>query len=87
MNDLNHLSDQDLEKVAGGVISEEEALASALSHAGLSKDQLDFLKPIELDYEHGRKVYEISFFKGGFEYEYNIDANSGHIVKFEKDRD
>ncbi len=87
MSNKNQISEQELEKVAGGVISEEAALASALEHARLSKDELDFLKRIELDYEHGRKVYEIRFYKDGFEYEYDIDAGNGQILKFDKDWD
>ena len=85
--EINHMSDMEMEKVSGGTLTKDEALAKALEHANLKRDQVDFVKRVEMDYEHGRKVYEISFFKGGFEYEYNIDANSGHIVKFEKDRD
>ena len=87
MNDMNKLSEQELENVAGGVVSEEVALNAALEHAHLKKDQLDFLKKIELDYENGKKVYEISFYKGGMEYEYDIDAKTGRVLKFEKDWD
>ena len=85
-NSANVLNDQELEGVVGG-ISQDEALAAALKHAGFTKDQLDFVKKVELDWEHGRKIYEISFYKGGFEYEYNIDYATGKILKFEKDWD
>ena len=40
-----------------------------------------------MDYEHGRKVWEIKFYQGGLEYEYNIDAQNGKILKFERDWD
>ncbi len=73
--------------MAGGTLTQDEALAKALEHANLKKDQLDFLKKVELDYEHGRKVYEVSFYKGGFEYEFDIDAETGSILKFKKDWD
>ena len=39
------------------------------------------------DYEHGRTVYEINFYQGGFEYDYDVDAETGAILKFEKDFD
>ena len=87
MENTNKLNDQDLEKVAGGTLSQEEALAKALEHAQLKRDQLDFLKKVELDFEHGRKVYEIEFYNGGFEYEFDIDAETGAVLKFKKDWD
>ena len=87
MNNINKLNDNELENVAGGTLTQDEALAKALEHAQLKKDQLDFLKKVELDYEHGRKVYEISFYQGGFEFEYDVDAETGAILKFEKDFD
>ena len=42
------------------------------------------MKKVELDYEDGRKVYEVEFIKGGYEYEFDVDANTGAIVNFEK---
>lgn len=87
MTNINKLNDAELEKVAGGILTQDEALAKALEHAQLRKDQLDFVKKVEMDYEHGRKVWEINFYQGGLEYEYNIDAENGSILKFEKDWD
>ena len=85
--EMKKLDDQQMGNVAGGTLTQDEALAKALEHANLKKDQLDFLKKVELDYEHGRKVYEVSFYKGGFEYEFDIDAETGSILKFKKDWD
>lgn len=87
MNNINRISDQDMANVVGGTLTQEEALTKALTHAKLSRDQLDFVKNIEMDFEHGRKVYEIRFYQGGFEYEYDIDAETGNILKFERDFD
>ena len=88
MSDINSkLTEQDLENVSGGIITPEEAFAAALEHAGLSENQIRLLKKIELDFEHGRRIYEVEFFHNGLEYEYDIDAKSGKILKFEKDRD
>ena len=86
MSEIKIVSEQDMSKVVGG-ISQDEALEVALNHAGFAKNELDFLKRIKLDWEHGRKVYEISFYKNGLEYEYDIDAVTGKILEFEKDRD
>ncbi len=86
-NNMNMLNDKELEKVAGGTLTQDEALSKALEHAQLKKDQLDFVKKVEMDYEHGRKVYEIEFYQGGFEYEFNIDAENGSVLKYKKDWD
>ena len=40
-----------------------------------------------MDYEHGMKIYEIRFVYNGLEYEYDINAETGDILKFEKDYD
>ena len=73
--------------MAGGIITAEEALESALKHVKLRRDQVDFIDEIELDYEHGTQVYEVSFNKGGFEFEFDINAENGRILKFKKERD
>ena len=86
-SNMNMLNDQEMEKVAGGMITEEEALAAALAQAGLKKDQIEFMKKMGLDYERGRKVFEIEFFHDGFEYEFDIDAETGKVLKFKKDWD
>ena len=83
MKGINKVNDQDMEKVVGG-ISQDEALEAALKHAGLTRDQLDFVKRIEPDWEHERQIYEISFYQGGFEFEYNIDAETGSWVDLEE---
>lgn len=86
-NNINKLSEQELGNVSGGMLTQDEALAKALAYAKLNKDKLDFVRKIELDYEHGRKVYEIKLYQGGFEYEFDIDAENGNVLKFEKDWD
>jgi len=87
MADMKKISDEMMENVVGGTLTKEEALSKALQHVNLKKDQVDLVKKVELDYEHGRKVYEVEFYKGGVEYEFDIDAETGAILDFEKDRD
>ncbi|MBQ8093052.1 MAG: PepSY domain-containing protein [Clostridia bacterium] len=86
INENAMLNDQELEKVVGG-ISQDDALAAALKSVNLTRDAVEFLKKVELDYEHGRKIYEIEFYQGGFEYEFEVDAESGQILKSKKDWD
>ena len=83
MGKMEKVNDEMMENVAGGTLSQEEALGKALSYAGLRRDQVDFVKHVELDYEHGRKVYEVKFYQGGID----VDAENGNILKFEKDYD
>ena len=87
MGKMEKVNDEMMENVAGGTLSQEEALGKALAYANLRRDQVDFVKHVELDYEHGRKVYEIKFYQGGFEYEFDVDAENGTILKYEKDFD
>ena len=42
---------------------------------------------VDLDLERGVMVYEVEFRVGNMEYEYEINAKSGKILKAEKDRD
>ncbi len=67
-------------------IGEAAAKGVALSHAGLSEGSVTKLK-CELDREDGRMIYEIDFKCGGYEYEYEIDALSGSILKQDKELD
>ena len=87
MTSPEKLNDEMMEQVSGGTLTKDEALTKALEHAKLKKDQVDYVKKVELDYEHGRKIYEVTFYKDGYEYEYDIDAESGKVLKFEKDLD
>ena len=66
---------------------QEGKLDVALKYVGLKKDQLQFMKKPKIDWEHGARVYEIKFYHGGFEYEFDVDCESGKILKFEKDWD
>ena len=70
----------------GASISTDRAKQIALEHAGVSASSVPYVKA-ELDYEHGRLVYEIEFREGWMEYNYEIDANSGAVLHYEKDWD
>lgn len=65
-------------------ISKEDAISKALSHAGLKKDQVSRLRA-ELDREDGRTVYEVDFETAQWEYEYEINAETGAVIKAEKE--
>ena len=70
----------------GEFIGEAAAKAAALANAGVSESEVTRLK-CELDREHGSYVYEVEFDVGRMEYEYEIDAYTGAILKAEHDYD
>ena len=70
---------------SGAGITEEEARSLAIDHAGLTADQVTFVKS-DLDRDDGRKVYDVEFYTEDFrEYDYEINADTGEIVEFDSD--
>lgn len=67
-------------------IGKEAAIDVALKHAGKQRDQVRDLK-CELDREKGVMVYEVEFEAGLFDYEYDIEASTGKILKSKKEFD
>lgn len=67
-------------------ITAETAKQTALNHAGIAEADAKKMET-GLDYDHGKAVYEVSFESGGYEYEYEIDAATGEILRSEKERD
>ena len=65
-------------------ITEAQAQQIALSHAGLSSSQVSFIRS-KLDWEDGRRVYEVEFYNTSnyTEYDYEIDASSGDILSYD----
>ena len=70
---------------AGSYIGEEAAKAAALKHAGLSENNVYGLR-VKFDIDDGRAKYEVDFRSGNTEYEYEIDAENGSIIKSENER-
>ena len=67
-------------------ISAEEAKRLALNKAGVSADAVSRYE-WELDYDDdaGRWEYEIGFYVGATEYDVEIDAETGQVIRFEKE--
>ncbi len=66
------------------VITAEDAEKIALEHAGLEREQVTNIRA-EYDVDDGRAEYDVTFCEGAIEYEYEIDAESGKIVSYDKD--
>lgn len=56
----------------------EAAQAAALADAGVTAEEATITEA-HLDQEHGKPVYEIEFYTGQTEYEYEVDAATGEI--------
>lgn len=65
-------------------IGVERAKEIALAHAGLSNDKVSFVKA-QLDNEDGVKVYDIEFYSGNVEYDYEISVADGTIISADQD--
>ena len=62
------------------------AKKAAFKHANVkSSDAWDV--EVDLDTENGKLVYEVSFDAGGFDYDYDIDAYTGKVIRSEKEKD
>ena len=72
-------------QAAATAVTEEQARETALSHAGLTADQVTFVRS-KLDRDDGRLVYDVEFYTSDYkEYDYEIDAATGEILSYDYD--
>ena len=64
-----------------GYISVDEAKSAAYAHAGVAESDVVYVET-DFDSEHGVMVYEVEFYAGNVEYEYDINAQTGEVVKY-----
>ncbi|MBE6639487.1 MAG: hypothetical protein E7616_08600 [Ruminococcaceae bacterium] len=67
-------------------ITPEQAKKIAISHAGVNESEVRF-EGIELDFERGTEVFEVEFSVGKLEYEYEINAKTGEVIRAQQDYD
>lgn len=69
----------------GGSLNEEEAKLIALEDAGVTEDDIAFIR-IERDWDDGIATYDVEFMTSDYaEYDYTIDATSGEILGMDQD--
>ena len=68
----------------GEYIGEEKAKTIALDHAGVSASNATFIR-VQLGRDDGRMEYEVEFWSGKTEYDYDIDALTGDIRSYDRD--
>lgn len=69
-----------------GRITEADAKQIALDHAGISESETDRLR-VKLDYDDGVQEYEVTFYVGNREYDYDINAATGEIRSYDSEID
>ena len=67
-------------------LTKEEAKTIALNHAGIAETEVTGLR-IEYDVERGAQEWEVDFRSGDWEYDYEINAETGAVLKGEKEYD
>ncbi len=67
---------------AAGRLTKDEAKKISLDKAGVTAAEATFTKA-RLDYDDGREEYEFEFFANGKEFDVDVDANTGRVVKFD----
>ena len=72
------------QSTTGTLIGEEKAKQIALDHAGVSASAANFLQ-VRLDWDNGRQEYEVEFWSGNTEYDYEIDAATGDVRGYDRD--
>ena len=65
-------------------LTEEQALEIALKHLGFSADQITRLRT-EYEIDDGIPQFDIEFHQGDWEYEFEIHAENGKILSYDKD--
>ena len=65
-------------------LTKAEAENIALMHAGVTAEQVKGLRS-EYDFDDGVAHYDVEFRVGQWEYEYEIHAETGAVLSFEKD--
>ena len=82
---LSHVSAAASAAGGGGtLIGEAAAKSAAFAHAGVQEADAVKVK-CKLDWEDGVQVYEVEFEVGRMEYDYEINAATGAVLKAEMD--
>lgn len=81
---IQPIQEQPAPQPAVSDIGQQKAKQIALNHAGVSEADVTFIK-VQSDFDDGRFVYEIEFYKENTEYDYDIDAATGDILSVDYD--
>lgn len=68
------------------IISRDRAIELALDHAGVDRNSVFDLEA-ERDRDRGGIYWEVDFEDGKLEYSYDINAETGEVIRVERERD
>ncbi len=68
-------------------IGYDEAKRLALEAVGLTEEAVQGYIEVELDFDHGKYLYEVEFRANGVEYEIELVAETGELFKVNKDHE
>lgn len=71
---------------AAKAVDEAGAKKIALDHAGFKEADVTKLT-VKKDTDDGRVHFDVEFFKGNYEYDYEVDAETGKIVDYSKEKE
>ncbi len=80
----NTMSQAEVTQANQTYIGEEKAKTLALEHAGVSESEVSFTQS-KFDYDDGVAEYEVDFYIGTTEYDYEIDAVTGEVRSYDVD--
>ena len=66
------------------MLTPEQAQQIALDYLGVAADQVTRLRT-EYEIDDGIAQYDVQFFQGDWEYEFEISAEDGRILSYDKD--
>lgn len=66
-------------------LTKDDAIAVALDHAGLTEAEVTRLEA-EYDMDDGVAEYDVEFDHSGYEYDYEIDAQTGAVISYHKEK-
>lgn len=66
--------------------TQDEALGIALEDAGIDEKDVDRSR-VELDYDDNSLIYDVEFYSGNEEYDYEIDAKTGEVLSVDREID
>ena len=70
----------------GSLLTRQEAERIVLEHSGLNRGQVSRMDT-DYDFEDGRHTYEVEFHQGPWKYHYEIDAQTGEILSWDREQD
>lgn len=79
--DKNAPASKQIEQPKQGILA-DQAMALALANANLTAEQV---KSLKVKNEGNGKIYDVEFTANGIEYDYEIDAKSGTILKLDQE--